>query len=102
MAVLVAGLSGCGSDACQRLCDHTGSRLEACLATWPATWADLDATSKVDFQGSCQSEWSQVRSDLEPRQLDDALKQCEETLADLTALRQQGTACDYLRALYID
>ena len=78
-----------------------GNRLEQCLVDWPITWADLDATSKLDFQQTCRTGWASTRSSLEPRQLDDALNQCDESLANLAAMRADGSACDQLRALYV-
>ena len=100
--LLATTLVGCGADPCERLCDRTGNRLGTCLADWPATWEAFDATSKIDFQQACRQEWAQVRSDLEPRQLDDALDQCELALDELAAMRQAGTVCDQLRALSVD
>jgi hypothetical protein len=45
-----------------------------------------------------------VRADLEPRELQDALDQCQETSDALSALAAQDTGeelCDELRALYV-
>jgi hypothetical protein len=95
-------LAGCGADPCERLCDRMGNRLGTCLESWPATWEDLDATSKLEFQLACRQDWDQVRADLEPRQLDDALEQCELALDELAAMRQDGSVCDQLRAIYLD
>jgi len=93
--------SGCRADSCERLCDRLGNRLDQCLVDWPISWEDLDATSKTDFQQTCWAGWATTRTALEPRQLDDALKQCGESVADLAAMRQDGSVCDQLRALYI-
>jgi hypothetical protein len=41
-----------------------------------------------------------LRAELEPRELDDALDQCEETIGELEDMLDDGSTCDELRALY--
>ncbi len=94
--------TACGSDACERLCDRVGNRIGTCLSDWPATWEDLDADSRAGFQDSCRQSWADEATDLEPRELDDALDQCSEAIDALTEMRQDDTECDQLRALYLD
>ena len=100
VALLVALGSGCQPDRCEALCTRTSNRLSDCLASFPATWEDLDAVSKADFDTQCQNLWRQERADLEPRELEDALDQCDEALAALAELNASGALCDELRAIY--
>ena len=72
-----------------------------CLKDWPAGWEDIDATGKRAFTLGCTNRWSEVRSSLEPRELDDALEQCDETLTAIDGMDADGSTCDTLRALYI-
>jgi hypothetical protein len=99
-ACLLVLAGGCQPDRCEALCTRTTNRLRECLDAWPADWADLDAESRSDFEAQCQNRWRQVRADLEPRELEDALDQCSEALDDLAARNAAGTVCDELRALY--
>ena len=50
----------------------------------------------------CQRRWSEVRSSLESRELEDALAQCEEALQAINEMGEDGTTCDQLRAIYIE
>jgi len=94
--------AACATDDCERLCERVGNRLGTCLQEWPATWEDLDAASRAGFVDDCKQAWSEERGQLEPRELDDALLQCSEAGDELSTMRQQGTVCDELRALYLD
>ncbi|RME23855.1 MAG: hypothetical protein D6798_12660 [Deltaproteobacteria bacterium] len=94
--------AACVTDDCERLCERVGNRLSSCLDDWPATWADLDATSRAGFVDDCKQSWARQREQLEPRELDDALLQCSEAGDALSTMRQDGTVCDELRALYLD
>ena len=94
--------AACGADDCERLCTRSSNRLGDCLAQWPAQWDDLDAESRAAFEASCRQGWADQRTELEPRELEDALAQCEEALDHLAEIRQDGTVCDELRALYLD
>jgi len=93
---------GCQSDNCERLCAETSTALRECVSQWPATWDDLDATGRVNFQNTCTTTWSQTQSSLEARELEDALEQCEETSLLLTQMDADGSLCDQLRAIYIE
>jgi len=95
-------LLGCGQDQCEQLCSNTATELNACMDDWPADWSDLDAGSASQFARFCDNQWSDVRNDLEPRELDDALDQCEETNDTLATLASDGESCDVLRALYLE
>lgn len=95
--------AGCQSDSCDQLCVRTASSLNRCLATWePADWEMLDAENQSSFLEACQSRWSEVRSSLESRELEDALEQCDEALTAINEMGEDGTTCDQFRALYID
>lgn len=95
-------LLACQADPCDRLCDRLSNRLGECIVDWPIGWEDLDATSRADFQQGCREGWGELRTSLEPRQVDDALEQCEAGLAELVEMRRDGSVCDQLRALYVD
>jgi len=94
-------LAGCKEDPCEQLCQRTTNRLAVCMEDWPVGWDDFDSTSRGNFRVRCDNRWDEVRSGLEPRELEDARDQCDETLSDMTALQREGEDCDYLRALYI-
>jgi hypothetical protein len=94
-------LAGCGTDNCERLCVEVGQRMDSCLDEWPTDWGEVDADSRVDFRKTCQDEWSSVRADLEPRELDDGLDQCEDSSLALDRMGRSRTTCDQLRALYL-
>ena len=93
--------TACQPDACEQLCRRVSRDLAVCLEQWPASWQDLDATKRTDFVARCENGWSVERADLEPRELEDALDQCDETIAAMPA---QGSeeSCDTLRALYLE
>ena len=101
-ALALLFLLGCGQDQCEQLCSSTATELDACMGQWPADWSDLDASSASQFARFCDSQWSTVRNDLEPRELDDALDQCKETNDTLATLSSNGESCDVLRALYLE
>jgi len=101
MASLGALLAGCGTDSCERLCVEVGLRLDECLDEWPTDWGEVDAGSRAEFRRSCQDDWSTVRADLEPRELDDGLDQCADSSRALTRMGRSRTSCDQLRALYL-
>jgi hypothetical protein len=102
LALTALLLAACGQDKCEQLCQATADQLDACLDEWPADWSDLDASGANQFANFCDNQWGDVRNDLEPRELDDALDQCEETNETLAALASDGDSCDVLRALYLD
>ncbi len=95
-------LFGCKPDPCEGLCQRTTNRLAACMQDWPVDWDDFDSTSRANFRTRCDNRWDEVRSGLEPRELEDARDQCEEASSELTRLRREGEDCDHLRALYIE
>ena len=100
--LLVAVLVGCSTeDDCETLCGQTSSLLGGCLADWPISWSDLDATNRRAFRRACQNRWAEERADLEPREIDDALEQCTKGLEALETLDEQDELCDHLRALYV-
>jgi hypothetical protein len=102
LALLVFLLAACGQDQCEQLCSNTAAELDACIDEWPADWSDFDASSASQFARFCDNQWSSVRNDLEPRELDDALDQCNETNDTLATLASDGKSCDVLRALYLE
>ena len=102
LALAAVLLAACGQDQCEQLCSNTATELDACLDEWPADWSDFDASGANQFTRFCDNQWSDVRNDLEPRELDDALDQCEETNEHLAALVSDDESCDVLRALYLD
>jgi hypothetical protein len=96
-------LAGCQADSCDTLCVRTASSLSRCIQTWePVDWEMLDAENQSSFQEACESRWSEVRSLLESRELEDALQQCDEALTAIDEMGEDGTTCDQLRALYIE
>ena len=101
IAALGAAIPGCGTDNCERLCVEVGLRLDECLEEWPTDWGEVDASSRADFRRSCQDDWSSVRADLEPRELDDGLDQCADSSRSLARMRRSRSSCDQLRALYL-
>ncbi len=102
LVALALLLAACGQDQCEQLCTNTSAALDACLDEWPADWSDLDASGANQFANFCDNQWGEVRNDLEPRELDDALDQCEETNDTLATLRADDQSCDVLRALYLE
>jgi hypothetical protein len=94
-------LLGCKDDPCEQLCQRTTSRLASCMEEWPVGWDDFDSTSRSNFRVRCDNRWDEVRSGLEPRELEDGRDQCSEGLAELTAAQARGEDCDLLRALYL-
>ena len=94
--------AGCQSDQCEDLCRQTSFALRRCIDEWPITWNDLDANGRNAFQNACSTRWEQTISTLEARELEDALEQCSETMDQLDEMRQDGTLCDQLRAVYIE
>ena len=94
-------LGGCGTDSCERLCVEVGQRLDTCFDEWPTDWGEVDAATRAEFRRTCQDDWSAVRSELEPRELDDGLDQCSDTSQALNRMGRSRTTCDQLRALYL-
>ncbi len=95
------GLAGCGQDSCESLCVELSRRLDDCVSEWPTDWGELDASRRREFQQTCADEWSAVRADLEPRELDDGLDQCSESASALARMGRSRSTCDQLRALYL-
>ena len=89
-------------DRCEELCVQTTSLMATCMEDWPMTWEDLGADNRRTFRRACLNQWAETRASSEPRELDDALEQCDETLVDYDTLRQSGELCAALRALYAD
>ena len=91
-------LISCAKDPCVQLCEQTAEQLDSCLQQWPVTWNDLGSDSREGFVDSCRNQWSAERSVLEPRALDDAYEQCEESN---TYMPNNSQSCDQLRAIYL-
>jgi hypothetical protein len=102
MLLVFIWATGCKPDPCEQLCDRVANRLSECMQDWPIGWDDLDATSKANFRKRCNNRWDEVRSRLEPRELEDAREQCSETSQALTRLRAENEVCDQLRAVYVE
>jgi hypothetical protein len=96
-----AALAGCSQDQCYTLCASVGSRLDDCLDQWPVGWEEEGARSAKAFRVNCQNQWSDLRADLAPRELSDALDQCTEAVDELERMDSQDRTCDELRALYL-
>ena len=94
-------LTGCAADDCERLCDRLSQRFADCIDEWPTGWEELDARGENAFRTACRNRWAGVRSDLEPRELNDALDQCTESDEALSRMGRSSTTCDQLRALYL-
>lgn len=93
---------GCAPDPCEGLCSTLRTELATCVDTWPVGWEEVDASSGANYQRQCENGWAAARAELEPRELQDALDQCEETDAALQSLADDGELCDSPRALYVD
>ena len=89
---------GCATDPCAQLCEQTADQLDICLQQWPATWSEVGSDSREGFVDACTNQWSAERSVLEPRALDDAYEQCEEST---TYMPNNSQSCDQLRAIYL-
>ncbi|MBL8617370.1 MAG: hypothetical protein JNM72_17300 [Deltaproteobacteria bacterium] len=92
----------CRQDTCFALCTTMARTLDACLDQWPVGWEEEGERSRVAFRTECENEWSDLRADLAPRELSDALDQCEEAATALERMSADDTTCDELRALYLD
>ena len=88
-------------EACVRLCARTTVRLSECEEQWPADWDDLGAEIAYVFEETCSDDWLELRAELEPRELQDALEQCDEGLKALRKARKTQDECNDLRALYL-
>ena len=91
-------LFGCARDPCTQMCTEISQRMRTCLQEWPVSWEVFGVSSQEDFSNSCQTTWAVERSVLEPRALDDAYEQCNESL---TYLSSDEYICDHFRALYL-
>ena len=88
-------------EACVRLCSRTTVRLSECEEQWPADWEDIGAENSDAFEQMCSDDWLELRAELEPRELQDALEQCDEGLKALRQARRSQDECNDLRALYL-
>jgi hypothetical protein len=61
----------------------------------------LGAEDAQDFLDQCEQDWLELRSELEPRELDDALEQCDLGLTQLRKANRSEAVCDDLRAVYL-
>jgi hypothetical protein len=93
---------GCGQDSCDELCVEMSWRMSACVRDWPEDWSEVGARGRRNFQRACQNQWADERAGLESWELDDALDQCNETSTALRRADNRGTACDEIRALYLE
>ena len=91
-------MMACAEDPCVQLCTQTAQELNSCVNEWPADCSDIGSNSRQDFSDSCSNLWAAERSVLEPRALDDAYEQCEESI---TYLSSSAERCDQLRAIYL-
>jgi len=95
-------LGACGSDSCDELCVEMSWRVSACVRDWPEDWSEVGARGRNNFRRACQNQWADERAQLESWELDDALDQCDETSSALRRADNRGTACDEIRALYLE
>ncbi len=95
LVLLALCLGGCSDDPCAQLCQSVGQRLGGCIEEWDASWDFFGATRQRQFVTSCQDDWSELRVDLEVRQINASEEACDDALAEL-----RGLTCDELRALY--
>ncbi len=94
LRVLLLGLA-C-SDTCEQACAATSRSASACLEDWSAEWDDLGAASRQDFRQTCEDDWQGLRAELEAREIQQALAQCEDASATVRDL-----SCDSLRAMLL-
>jgi len=87
--------TGC-TEPCETACQRTASSVGKCLKEWSVDWADLGASSQTDFRDRCQETWKRNSANLEARELEEALQQCESIQEEVVTLD-----CDTLRALYV-
>ena len=100
--LLTAALAmACGGDDCESLCTQVAQRLGTCVREWPTGWEEVEARGFADFRNSCVNRWAEVRTDLEPRELNDALEQCEASREALSRMARSQSTCDQLRTLYV-
>ncbi len=102
LMVLASFGIGCGQDTCDELCVEMSWRMSACVREWPEDWSEVGARGRPNFRRACQNQWADERAQLESWELDDALDQCSETSTSLRRADERGTACDELRALYLE
>ena len=95
LAMLLLVLPGC-TEPCETACQRTASSIGKCLREWSVDWADLGASSQTDFRERCQETWERNSANLEARELEEALAQCETIQEEVVTLD-----CDTLRALYV-
>jgi len=94
---LLAALAGCG-DACEQACFSVGTRLKECInQTWSVEWEDLGAAGPRRFRQQCVDDWQQESTDLEGRELTQALESCRQVDAEVADMK-----CAELRAIYVD
>ena len=89
-------LSGCRND-CDQACAIARQSIGRCLGEWSAEWEDLDATDGADWRDQCRSDWNRVSSNLESRELTEALEACQLVVDETPQL-----SCDELRAIYLE
>ena len=103
--LVIAALSlgaDCRQDTCFALCTTMARTMDACLDQWPVGWEEEGERNRVAFRTGCENDWSDLRADLAPRELSDALDQCAEAADALDTMTVDETTCDQLRALYLD
>ncbi len=97
VALLAVALTACGDD-CELACQTVTSELRRCMRDrdWSTTWEDLGADSRVRFRQQCEDDWVRESTDLERRELQQALESCQ-AIND----RAGGLTCEEWRALYV-
>jgi len=98
MLLLFLVLTGCG-DECEQACQTVTTELRNCIRDrdWVTTWEDLGADSRANFRQQCEETWEQDSTDLENREIQQALETCEVVNASAGSLN-----CEEWRALYVE
>ena len=96
---LIILMTGCTSDHCKELCEDVSSALDDCLIQWGSQWTILEKDRAASFTDDCRNIWYAERSELEGWELEDAERQCEESVLQLDTMGND--ACESLRAIYL-
>ena len=85
----------CQRDSCELFCEELGRDIRYCINNGSLEWQDFEATSENEFSQNCVDEWTLMRTQIEPRVLEDIEQQCD---AGADSLQKE---CDLLMALYL-
>ena len=93
---LITFFLACQRDSCELFCDQLARDVRYCVNDGSLEWEDFDAKSESDFSQNCIDEWTLMRTQIEPRVLEDIEQQCD---VGAESLQRE---CDLLMALYLE